>query len=279
MPRRDIKWIFGEFCPFWHPKIRERNGEEVSKNVRCNKGEYDMVKIGENELAAMLLETCKLRAVEPNIYSVLPDNESGNEYDSQFGFIYDLVACRLIWGYSVKIFSQTASDALHSSHEGHVLDIGCGSLAFTAKTYSQYSERPVVLVDQSLKMLRMAKSRLLKENGKVPDNLVFLHADALQLPFQENIFTTILSENLLHCLGDTGPLLKQLKTIISKNGKMYFTTLVRADRLADKYLEALANSGKLVSRTISDHKEIFEQIDLSAKYETSGNLLIIKTNK
>ena len=129
------------------------------------------------------------------------------------------------------------------------------------------------------KMLRMAKSRLLKENGKVPDNLVFLHADALQLPFQENIFTTILSENLLHCLGDTGPLLKQLKTIISKNGKMYFTTLVRADRLADKYLEALANSGKLVSRTISDHKEIFEQIDLSAKYETSGNLLIIKTNK
>lgn len=105
-----------------------------------------MAIFNENDLAALLQENTILRSVEPSIYSVLPDNESGNEYDSQFGFIYDLVACspiynRLIWGYSVKIFSQTASEALHSSNAGHVLDIGCGSLAFTAKTYSQYSER------------------------------------------------------------------------------------------------------------------------------------------
>lgn len=158
------------------------------------------MKINENELSSMLLENFTLREVEPNIFSVLPDNESGNEYDSQFGFVYDLVACnpiynRLIWGYPVKIFPQTASEALYSSHNGHVLDLACGSLAFTAKIYSRYIERSVVLVDQSIKMLRMAKSRLVKQTGKVPDNLVFLHADALQLPFQENTFTTILSEN------------------------------------------------------------------------------------
>jgi ubiquinone/menaquinone biosynthesis C-methylase UbiE len=222
--------------------------------------------------------------VEPNIFSVLPNDETGNEYDSQFGFIYDLVACnpiynRLIWGYSVKIFSQITTEALHSSQDGPILDIGCGSLAFTAKAYSQYTERPVILVDQSLKMLRMAKKRLMKQNGRIPDNLVFLHADALQLPFQENIFTTILSENLLHCLGDTGILLKQLKTIISKGGKMYFTTLVRANRFADKYLEALAGSGKLVSRAVVDHKKVFEQVGLSAKYETTGNIVVIKANK
>ena len=230
------------------------------------------------------METCKLRAVEPNIYSVLPDNESGNEYDSQFGFIYDLVACnpiynRLIWGYSVRIFSQTASEALHSSPDGHVLDIGCVSLAFTAKTYSPYGERLVVLVDQSLKMLRMAKSRLSKENGSVPDHLVFLHADAIKLPFQENTFTTILSENLLHCLGDTALLLKQLKTILSKNGKMYFTTLVKSNRWADKYLQALADRDKLISRSVDDHKEIFKQVGLAAKYETMGNLLLIRCEK
>jgi ubiquinone/menaquinone biosynthesis C-methylase UbiE len=243
-----------------------------------------MVKINENELSAMLLKKFTLRVVEPNICSVLPDNESGNEYDSQFGFIYDLVACnpiynRLIWGYSVKIFPQLASDALHSSHEGHVLDIGCGSLAFTAKIYSQYSKRSVVLMDQSLKMLRMAKSRLAKQNGKVPDNLVFLHANALQLPFQENTFNTILSENLLHCLNDTSILMKQLKNITKKNSKIYFTTLVKNNRFADKYLEALADSGKLISRTVEDHKEIFEQIGLPAKYETTGNILSITCEK
>jgi ubiquinone/menaquinone biosynthesis C-methylase UbiE len=243
-----------------------------------------MAEIGENELAALLLGNCMPRAVEANIYSVLPDNKSGNEYDSQFGFIYDLVACnpiynRLIWGYSVRIFSQTASEALHSSHDGHVLDIGCGSLAFTAKTYSQYRDRLVVLVDQSLKMLRMAKSRLLKKIGKIPENLVFLHADALQLPFQENIFSTILSENLLHCLSDTNILLKQLKSITAKDGRMYFTTLVKSNRWADKYLQALADGGKLISRTVADHKEIFQQVGLSAKYDTTGNILVIIGNK
>ena len=239
-----------------------------------------MVTLNENDLSALLLENFTLRLVEPQIYSVLPDNESGNEYDTQFGFVYDWVACnpiynRLIWGYSVKIFPQIANDALRSTAEGKVLDLGCGSLAFTAETYSQYSDRPVILVDQSLKMLRIGKSRLIKRKGKVPDNLVFLHADALHLPFKEKAFKTILSENLLHCLNDTNILLKKLENIISKDAKMYFTTLVRNNRLADKYLEALAESGRLVSRTVDDHKIIFEQLAISAKYETMGNILSI----
>ncbi|MFH1153549.1 MAG: class I SAM-dependent methyltransferase [Pseudomonadota bacterium] len=240
-----------------------------------------MPTFSEKSLSALLRENTILRSVEPGIYSVLPDNESGNEYDTQFGFIYDLVACnpiynRLVWGYSVKMFPKIATDALQSCFEGNVLDLGCGSLAFTAKAYSQYAERPVVLADQSLKMLRMAKSRLIRQNGKVPDNLVFLHSDALNLPFQENVFATILSENLLHCLDETGILLRQLTNILSENGRIYFTTLVKSDRLADKYLQALADSGKLISRTVADHQETFKQMGLAATYETYGNLLSIQ---
>lgn len=240
--------------------------------------------ISENHLSSMLLDDFALRSVEPNIYSVLPNDEIGNEYDSQFGFIYDLVGCnplynRLIWGYSVKIFPQMANEALRSSQNGPFLDLGCGSLAFTARTYSRYNKRPIVLVDQSLKMLRMAKRKIIKQNGNIPEYLVFLHADALQLPFQENTFTTILSENLLHCLNDTGLLLKQLKNIITENGSIYFTTLVRAHRFADKYLKVLAASGKLVSRDMADHKKAFEQAGLSAEYKTTGNILVIKGNK
>lgn len=37
--------------------------------------------------------------------------------------------------------------------------------------------------------------------------MVFLHADALRLPFREKSFDTIISENLLHCLADTKSLL------------------------------------------------------------------------
>ena len=240
-----------------------------------------MPTFNEKNLSALLLENTILRSVEPGIYSVLPDNESGNEYDTQFGFLYDLVACnpiynRLVWGYSVKLFPKMTAEALWSSPDGNVLDLGCGSLAFTAKEYSKYADRPVVLVDQSLKMLRMAKSRLIELNGNIPENLLFLHSDALKLPFQENAFTTIISENLLHCLDETSILLRQLKNVISEKGKIYFTTLVKSNRLADKYLQALADSGKLISRTAADHEEIFKQVGLVATYETHGNLLLIQ---
>ena len=243
-----------------------------------------MSTMAENILSFMLRDAVTLRAVESSIYSVLPNDAAGNEYDSQFGFIYDLVACnpiynRAIWGYSVKVFSQISSEALLSSQNGPFLDIGCGSLAFTAKTYSQYADRPMILADQSLKMLRMAKEKFIKQKGIIPENVCFLHADALQLPFKENTFTTILSENLLHCLSNTGVLLNQIKIIMSDNGKMYFTTLVRANRFADKYLETLANSGKLVSRNVTDHKRIFEQVGLSAEYRATGSLLVINGYK
>ncbi len=243
-----------------------------------------MQKLTENDLSATLVEDAVLREVEPNIYSVFPDNESGSEYDTQFGFLYDLIACnplynRLIWGYSVKMFAQLADQALRSSQTGYILDLGCGSLAFTAKVYGQHTGRPVVLMDQSIKMLRMAKATLTKRSGNVPENMTFLHANALQLPFKENVFTTILSENLLHCLDDTGFLLKRLKNILATNGNMYFTTLVRAGRFADKYYEALANSGKLISRNITDHQNIFNQVGLSAEYRTTGNILVIQGSK
>lgn len=239
-----------------------------------------MVRINEGDLSALLHEKAHLRLVEPGIYSVLPSNGSGNEYDSQFGVFYDFVACnpiynRLIWGFSVKIFHKIAQDALHSSSNGTVLDLGCGALAFTAKIYSNYTERPVVLADQSLKMLRMAKKRIQKHRDSMPENLVFLHADALDLPFKDSSFETILSENLLHCLEDTAILLEQLRKVKTVSGQIFFTTLIKNNRFSDKYLDALAEKGKIVPRSEEDHKRVFEKCGLEAMFESTGSMLSV----
>lgn len=232
----------------------------------------------------MLTDDFELREVEQDIYSVLPTDETGNEYDSQFGFFYDLIACnpiynRLIWGYSTTIFHNVAQNALQSATEGPVLDLACGSLAFTYKLYSQYNERPIILLDQSLKMLKMAKSRLIKLNKDVPNNLVFLHSNALNLPFKKDAISTVISENLLHCLSDTSPLLDSLKKITTDSGKLYFTTLVKCNRWADTYLQGLSDNGKLISRTINDHKEYFIKAGLNATYKTQGSLLLVECRK
>ncbi len=239
-----------------------------------------MTTIDEDILSAVLAKKAALRLIEPNIYSVYSEIEVANAYDTQFGNIYDRIACnplynRLIWGYSVSRFASIAHDALTSSGNGNVLDLGCGSLAFTAGEYIRYSGRPVVLLDQSLKMLRIAKARLIRLNRTVPANMVFIHADALQLPFRDKSFRTIISQNLLHCIDDTERLLAGLKNILSDGGRMYFTTLVKGDRLADKYLQALADGGKLVSRRMEDHQTAFGQLGMSIKYEINGNMAFI----
>jgi hypothetical protein len=79
--------------------------------------------IGERELSALLLKNTGPRLIEPHIYSVFSDIEVTNAYDTEFGNIYDWVACnpiynRLIWGYSIERFVSLAQDALTSSETG-----------------------------------------------------------------------------------------------------------------------------------------------------------------
>lgn len=232
----------------------------------------------EKDLSEILLKDTTLRLIEPHIYSLLSDTETGSSYDKPFGNFYDWVACnplynRIVWGYSIGRFAEIARNALMSSKRGCVLDIGCGSLAFTAKTYIGYSERPVILMDNSIKLLRIAKSRLAKINGSVPENMVFFHGDALRLPFAPNTFDTIICMNLLHVLQDIKPLLTGLKNILTKSEKIYFTTLVKAGRMADKYLELWENKGEVKSRSMEQLQAVFDESGMPVKYELNGNMV------
>jgi SAM-dependent methyltransferase len=236
--------------------------------------------IDETSLSGLLSKGVSLRSVEPHIYSVLPNIEVDSSYDKKFGDIYDWVACnpiynRLVWGYSTSKFASLTYDALRSSKEGFILDLGCGSLAFTAKTYIRYSERPVVLLDQSLKLLRIAKTRIIKLNGIVPDNMVFLHGDALTLPFEHKTFHTIISLNLLHVLNDVNNLLVGLRNVLADEGRIYFTTLVRGNRLADRYLKVWENAGEVVSRDIDELHAVFDKLKMPIEYDVNGNMAFI----
>lgn len=186
--------------------------------------------IDEKRLSEIIPKDVSLRLVEPHIYSLYSHGENTSSYDRIFGAIYDLVACnrfynRFVWGYWTTDYHPFCLDALRSSTKGWVLDAGCGSLAFTAKTYINYSGRPVVLLDKSINMLMVAKSRLVKLSGKVPDNMVFLHGDVLQLPFKPKSFGTVISLNLLHVLEDVKKLLQELRNVLMDGGTISLTTL------------------------------------------------------
>lgn len=223
-----------------------------------------------------------LNLVEPGIYSVYSGGDSPGAYDSTgASAIYDLVACnriynRLMWGYSTTEYAALCEDAFAASPGGWVLDLACGSLAFTAESDAGLSGRPVVFLDQSLKLLRKGKARLGKQGGNRSENMFFLHADALALPFKAQMFQTVISLNLLHCLDDVRSVLRELKRVLTLDGTAVLTTLVQSRRWRDRYLDMLDGSGALISRSPDDLLSFFDEMEMQVTHRIKGNLAFIR---
>ncbi len=232
-------------------------------------------------LSDILLPGVDLRLVEPHLYSPYEPGEQTNSYDAKGALsFYDKVACsriynRLVWGYDIGDYHSLVREALNSSTDGWVLDAGCGALAFTAKTYADYDERPVVFLDQSITLLRLAKERIVQLTGAVPDNVVFLHGDVRDLPFKPKSFGTIIALNLLHVLEDVPGVLLALRKVLLDEGTMTFTTLIEANRLADRYLRMWAKAGELVPRTAPQLLAEFEALRMPLTYRIRGNMAFI----
>ena len=235
--------------------------------------------IDEQRLSEILLQDVTLRLVEPHIYSPYGSGENTNPYH-RMGNVYDLVACsrlynRIVWGYKTDAYHALCLDALRSSKGGWVLDAGCGSLAFTARAYADYTERPVVFLDQSITLLRLAKSRLAKLNGKIPDSMVFLHGDILRLPFKPKSFGTVMALNVLHVLQDARVVVQELRKVLLDGGMLSLTTLIEGGRLADKYLHMLGKAGALVPRTADELFAVFEALGMPIECSIQGNMAFI----
>jgi ubiquinone/menaquinone biosynthesis C-methylase UbiE len=232
-------------------------------------------------LSEILLPEVNLRLVEPHLYSPFAAGEQTNSYDEAGALsFYDRVACnrlynRLVWGYDIGDYHSLCRQALKSSTAGWVLDAGSGALAFTAKTYAGYNERPVVFLDQSITLLRLAKTRLTQLAGAVPGNVVFLHGNVRELPFKPGSFGTIIALNLLHVLEDVPGVLRDLRKILLDEGTMAFTTLIEAHRLADRYLRMWAKAGELVPRTAPQLLAEFKALGLPVTYRIQGNMAFI----
>lgn len=239
-----------------------------------------MQRINESSLEQLLSAGQQLRQIEPQIYSVIYPSEADNSFD-EMAWFYDRVICnrfynRIMWGYSITGYGPFTSRALNSSQDGWVLDAGCGSLAFNAKLYADYSDRPVVLLDHSLKLLKIAKSRLTKLHGGMPQNMIFLQGDALQLPFREKCFETILSLNLLHVFEDLKEPLMEFKRVLTNKGGMSFTTLISNNRFADGYLATMLKKTCNVAPRTEDQLRVgFAELEIPFQCRVEGNMAFI----
>lgn len=240
--------------------------------------------IDEGRLSELLSADVELHLVEAHIYSVYPDVERANDYDENVGF-YDRVIGnrtynRIMWGYDSTEFINFTQAALKSREAGWVLDAGCGSLVFTAQAYADFSMRPVVFLDQSIEMLRAAKTRLVELRGDFPPNMVFVQGDILGLPFKTGLFSTVISLGVLHVLKEGQRMISELKRVLAEGGSFYLTSLVTGRNLGDRYLRFLHNSGGVTApRSREDVLAIFAEQDLPVRYELKGNMMFTHVSR
>lgn len=203
------------------------------------------------DLTGIIDATRTLREVETGIFSVLPTSVEGQRYDGRAAAYDRMIGNRLynriLWGTSPESYRRFAEEAVTSGDGGWVLDAGCGTMVFTAEAYALVPGRPVVAVDLSLDMLRMAKKRLREATRGGEPRVILLQADLLDLPFVQGKFETVLSMGMLHLFEDPAPLLDVLNRCLRPGGTLFLSSLVEAGRLGDHYLRFLNRAGEVAT--------------------------------
>ena len=230
------------------------------------------------EWKAVIAEGESIRLVEEGIYSALPDKAQAHLYDRRAS-VYDLVVGtsfynRVMWGALLPDYLKFARQAVAAHPTGILLDAGCGSLLFSAAAHLD-CQRPILACDQSLNMLRRARSRLRKLAGSVPERIFLLQADLSNLLFRPASFHTVLCMNVLHHLGDANALISGLKKLLVDGGHLYLTSLVKGHRfIGDHYLDALYRRGDFVQpRTGAELGVLLTRsFGESANYSVQGNM-------
>jgi SAM-dependent methyltransferase len=193
-------------------------------------------------MAAPLAAGRTLRPVAGRIVSALAADDAGALYD-RHARIYDRlignrVYNRVVWGTLPGDYTAFAGEALGAG-VGPLLDVGCGTLVFTAAHYAT-AEREVVLVDRSVAMLKKAAERLPADGAAT-----LVQADLHDLPFAPASFATVACHGVLHVLEDPWAALRALGEQVAPGGRLFASMLVTDRGVGRRYLGVLERAGEV----------------------------------
>ncbi|MDP0493244.1 MAG: class I SAM-dependent methyltransferase [Fusobacterium sp. JB021] len=139
------------------------------------------------------------------------------------GLLYDKLMSRL-----ERKMLHNERYALLKNIEGKVLEIGAG----TGVNFEFYSKNHVIAIDPDEKMIIEAGKKI---NGK---NIEIVLASGERLPFNDNIFDTVVITLSLCTIPDPDKTLKEVKRVCKANGKLLILEHIKNE---NKFLFFLQN--------------------------------------
>jgi SAM-dependent methyltransferase len=197
---------------------------------------------------ASLVNGCTLTEIDDDIIDLAPRVVA--HYDAM-GWLYDAVCGtslynRIVWGTDPQDSRNFATRIFKSRPTGPHVELGCGALLFSAHLYDEPHDRPCILIDQSVAMLRMARDRLRARVGRVPTHVALVRADGRELPFIRGFASTVLSMHVLHVVHERAVFLQSLASLaLPATSTIGLTSLVRTGSHRDALLSMLHAAGEL----------------------------------
>ena len=213
--------------------------------------------------------TAPLRSLDGGLLTAFPAGDDGAHYD-RHAAIYDrLIGSRLynrvVWGCDPSQYATFTTEAL-ANGDGPFLDVGGGTAVFTADVYRR-SARPVVLVDRSEGMLRVAGDRL--DGAPVTR----IQADLFSLPFERGSFSTVGCFAMLHVLEDPWRALAALRDQLAAGAKLYASMLVVDRAIGRRYHRVLERRGEMgPPRTAAEFEATARGLFVSVDVSRTGSM-------
>jgi ubiquinone/menaquinone biosynthesis C-methylase UbiE len=108
----------------------------------------------------------------------------------------------------------------------HVLDLGCGSGAFTPFIARVVGEKgKVYAFDIQADMLRQLENKLAKPENKDIKNIKLIGGNAYELPFEDNSLDLVNMVTVLQEIPDRNKALQQVKRVLKPGGVLAVTEL------------------------------------------------------
>ncbi|HEX4682524.1 MAG TPA: methyltransferase domain-containing protein [Gemmatimonadaceae bacterium] len=221
-----------------------------------------------------------LAALDDDIFAV---HQASDAHYDRMGWLYDAVCGTraynaLVWNTTPSISRDFARRVIDSREDGPHVELGCGSLLFTADLYARDRGRPCFLIDPSIAMLRMARRRLRSRSGAVPRHVVLVRGDSARLPVSLAFAATVLSMHVVHVVADREGFIGQLAALARPgDATVGLTSLVLTGAWRDVLLHGLHRTGELAPPL--SEAELLAMLDRhlpgTLEIERSGQLALV----
>lgn len=145
--------------------------------------------------------------------------------------------------------------------EKSYLDIGCSTAIYARSLKRAEPEAYVVALDSSLQMLEEARIKAEADQTE----LLFLRADAREMPFFSNSFDGLMMGGTLNELTDELKVLFECRRVIKEEGVFFMMHLIRSGSWVGSLFQDSAEWSGLSFHTVKESNEMFERAGFKVK--------------